>query len=313
MEKIKVVFFGNPEFGVNILETLERYNDCSEIVGIVTDQPKVITMRGHKKEQSSPIYDYSKVNLSSIPILHMESPDFSGQLKALNPDLGIVIGFKYLPKEIYEIPFYGCYNVHTSLLPKYRGAAPVEWAVINGESETGVTIFKIQDKIDTGNIYFQESFPIVPSMTVPEIKDLMKEQAIQGLWSLIQDIYKGTPVSLKPQEEIENPPVAPKIRRDNSKIIWKKPLSEVSNQLRGLSPKGWTEDQDGGIYKILSGEPTSIECTEPGRVEFWGDDVIVGTCDYYLKITKIQPAGKLALGPKEFINGYKNKITKFKC
>ena len=239
---LRIVFMGTPEFAVASLDKLVKAG-CN-IVGVIT-APDKPAGRGMELQQSAVKKYAVEKGLNILQPEKLKNPDFLQELKALNADLQIVVAFRMLPEVVWNMPPMGTINLHGSLLPQYRGAAPINWAIINGEKETGVTTFKLQHEIDTGNILLQESFPIGDAETAGEVHDRMKEIGADLLLKTVEGLAKG---SLKEQEQpsmvngessknIEHTlKHAPKIFTETCNINWDKSVDEVYNLIRGLSP-----------------------------------------------------------------------------
>ena len=242
-EDLKIVFFGTPEFAVESLDTLVRngYN-----VAAVVTMPDKVAGRGHKMIQS----DVKKYALEhNLPLLQPEklkSPDFIRNLEEINADLFIVIAFRMLPEVIWGMPPLGTFNLHGSLLPKYRGAAPINRAIMNGETETGITTFFLKHEIDTGDMIEQRKTEIRPEDNAGTIHDRLMVLGADCVLHTVQSIIDGT-LETKPQPEGDFIP-APKIFKEDCKVDWNKPATEIFNHIRGLSPypAAWSVMKTGG-------------------------------------------------------------------
>ena len=250
---LRIVFMGTPEFAVASLDALVKagYN----IAGVIT-APDKPAGRGMKLTESA-VKKYAVEH--DLPVLQPEklkNPAFLEELKALKADLQIVVAFRMLPEQVWSMPPLGTVNLHGSLLPQYRGAAPINWAVINGEKETGVTTFKLQHTIDTGDILLQESFPIGENETAGEVHDRMKEIGAALLVKTVSGLASGS-LSPQPQSSLVNENElkhAPKIFTEPSRIDFSKTVEEVHNLVRGLSPfLGAFTTMDGKRLKIYLG------------------------------------------------------------
>jgi len=244
-----------------------------------------------------------------LPVLQPEklkNPDFLEQLRAWKADLQIVVAFRMLPEIVWNMPPMGTMNLHGSLLPKYRGAAPINWAVINGEQETGLTTFLLKHEIDTGDLLFQERIAIGENETAGELHDRMMEAGAGLVLKSVQALENKTVVPF-PQEETEATH-APKIFTETCKIDFQKPLQTVHNFVRGLSPYpgAWTE-LDGKTLKILRAQKTNgAPSVPPGTFISDGKNHLrVSTSDGFLDILELQMEGKRRMGVKEFLNGYR--------
>jgi methionyl-tRNA formyltransferase len=237
----------------------------------------------------------------------LKAPDFLGTLRTLAADLQIVVAFRMLPEVVWNMPPMGTVNLHGSLLPQYRGAAPINWAVINGEKETGVTTFKLQQDIDTGNILLQDRFPIGETETAGDVHDRMKEIGARLLVRTIEGLAEGT-LHATPQENPAGLKHAPKIFTETCHIDWTKPTSEIYNLIRGLSPfpAAFTH-LDGKLLKIYQSEKETITPTiAPGQTDTDQKSYLrFAAPDGYIRVTELQLEGKKKMKVEDFLRGYK--------
>jgi methionyl-tRNA formyltransferase len=315
LNTFRIVFMGTPEFAVASLDALVKagYN----IVGVVT-APDKPAGRGMKMQQSEVKKYALKHGLHVLQPEKLKSPEFLEELKSLQADLQVVVAFRMLPEVVWSMPSRGTINLHGSLLPQYRGAAPINWAVINGEKETGVTTFKLQHEIDTGNILLQEAFPIEENETAGEVHDKMKEVGAQLLVKTIQGLIDGT-VSETPQSDIkvdttetatQSPEIkhAPKIFTATCNIDWTKTTDEIHNLIRGLSPfpAAFTELGDKTIKIFRSLKEHNIPTSRPGR---WESDkrtyLKFAASDGYIHLLDVQLEGKKRMVIEDFLRGYR--------
>lgn len=315
-ESLRIVFFGTPDFAVESLRRLVEggYN----IVGVVT-MPDKEAGRGHKLLQS-PVKQYAvEHGLRLLQPERLKNPQFVEELRSLKADLQIVIAFRMLPEVVWNMPPLGTFNLHASLLPKYRGAAPINWAVINGETETGVTTFFLKHEIDTGDIIQQRRIPIGDNDNVGIVHDKLMIMGANMVIETVDAIINGT-VKPIPQDELckagtEASP-APKIFKDTCKIDWDKTMHEVRNLVRGLSPypAAWTEITDSTgithtakIFEVsLTDEPQA--CRPAG--EMWSDKsgrLLVACRDGVISIDQLQLAGKKRMSAADFLRGFRLK------
>ncbi len=301
---LKIVFMGTPDFAVPSLKILVE--NGYQVVGVVTATDKY-GGRGGKQLIESAIKKYALSQ--QIPILqptNLKSTTFQAALAALNANLQIVVAFRMLPTAVFELPSLGTFNLHGSLLPKYRGAAPINWAVINGEQETGVTTFFLKPQIDTGDIIFQEKMPIGENETVGEVHDRMMELGAKIVLKTVQAIEKQN-YSLSPQEESLACP-APKIFHEMCQIDFSKPVEQVHNFVRGLSPypAAWTT-LEGKTLKILRTKKMIVQHNHPfGRVLSDNKaNIQVATNGGLLVVEELQLEGRKRMTSKDFLNGYK--------
>jgi methionyl-tRNA formyltransferase len=311
-ESLKIVFFGTPDFAVESLDRLVSggYN----IVGVVT-MPDKAAGRGHKMFQS-PVKEYALAhNLKLMQPANLKDPEFVEELRSLNADLQIVIAFRMMPEVVWNMPPLGTFNLHASLLPKYRGAAPINWAVMNGDKETGVTTFFLKHEIDTGDIIQQEKIEIAETDNVGVVHDRLMTLGAGMVVETVDAIIAGT-VKPIPQEDLlnkdEEPTPAPKIFKETCEIDFKRTAREVYNHIRGLSPypAAWTtiKDANGAEFalKIYETElPSEKVVGEPGAVVATKDTLTFACADGSIEVKSIQLAGKKRMTTAEFLRGFK--------
>jgi methionyl-tRNA formyltransferase len=317
-EKFRIVFMGTPEFAVESLKELLRSE--FNIVGVVTSPDKPAG-RGQKLNQSA-IKTFAIQN--NLPVLQpdkLKDEDFYNQLKQLNADLQIVVAFRMLPEKIWRMPRLGSINLHASLLPDYRGAAPINWAIINGEYRTGVTTFFLKHEIDTGDILYQEEILIEPNDNAGSVHDKLMQKGAQLLCKTVESIIENR-YSEVPQNLIEAASLkyAPKIFKENCKINWSLPSISIHNMVRGLSPypAAWAillDDSNEEVpFKLFQ---TKVEKTVhdllPGTLVSDGKTYLkVAAKDGFILIEEIQLSGKKRMQITEFIRGFKG-IEKMKA
>lgn len=312
---MKVVFMGTPEFAV---ASLDAINKVHEVVGVVTvaDKP---AGRG-KKIRYSAVKEYALEN--NLPLLQPEKlkdEEFVNALKGLNADLFVVVAFRMLPEIIWSMPPKGTINLHGSLLPDYRGAAPLNWAIINGDSKTGATTFFIEKEIDTGNIIDKVEIEITENMNVGDLHDNLMLKGANLLVETINNIEQGKAIGT-PQKDLITDTIkeAPKIFKDTCKIDWNKSNAEVHNHIRGLSPypAAWTTllDNEGKelglkLFKTIKTESNlSI-----GNIKTDGKGLLEIGCESgSLQVLELQLAGKKRMDIKSFLNGVKLDDT-YRC
>lgn len=312
-EQLKIVFFGTPEFAVASLDKL--VSNGFNVVAAVT-MPDKPAGRGHKLYQS-PVKEYAVAH--DIPLLQpvkLKDPEFLDALRSYNADLFIVIAFRMLPTDVWQMPPMGTFNLHASLLPRYRGAAPINWAVMNGDSETGVTTFFLKHEIDTGDIIQQQQVEIRPNDNVGDVHDRLMTVGADLTLETVEHIIKGD-LSPIPQEQLlqgEEPTPAPKIFKETCRINWTRTALEIHNHIRGLSPYpcAWTEifdaDNPGNTplsVKVFESVLTDTDSTAPAGTPIMGKNSIAVVCGdgRLLQISRLQPAGKRAMGTDEFLRG----------
>lgn len=302
---MRIIFMGTPEFALPSLQIL--LDNTYDVVAVVTvpDKPQG---RG-QKVVASPIKKFAVER--NLPLLQPESlkhPDFVSAIKNLQPDLIVVEAFRILPKEVFTIPRLGSFNLHASLLPKYRGAAPINWAIINGEQETGVTTFFLQEKVDTGSVILQARVKIDPNETAGELHDKLSEVGAEIVLQTVRLIELGKAQPRTQDETLASP--APKIFKEGCKIDWSKSSSQVHNFIRGLSPHpcAWTLHQ-GKVLRIHKTElPKDFIAgnkIESGAiVEVGKDRIFVQTEDGIVSLVELQQEGRKRMGAAEFVRGY---------
>lgn len=303
---------GTPEFAVESLKALVE-NDY-HVVGVITvpDKP---AGRGQKIKMS-PVKTYAvEQGIQVLQPEKLKAAPFLAELGALKADLQVIVAFRMLPEQVWDMPPLGTFNLHGSLLPQYRGAAPINWALINGEKETGVTTFFLQHEIDTGNIIDQKILPIEPNDTAGIVHDKMMVLGACLVLETVDKICKGA-VKTKSQDQYvdsgANLKPAPKIFKEDCKVNWNKPIEQVHNKIRGLSPypAAWTEIWDADhkkiALKIFETEVIEDNAKPMGTIYTNGKSTIciVGSGGT-LKINSLQLAGKKRMTAKEFLNGFK--------
>jgi methionyl-tRNA formyltransferase len=308
---LRIVFMGTPEFAVASLDALIKagYN----IVGVVT-APDKPAGRGMKMNESAVKKYATEHGLKVLQPEKLRNPDFLEELKSLNADLQVVVAFRMLPEVVWNMPRMGTINLHGSLLPQYRGAAPINWAVMNGETSTGVTTFKLKQEIDTGNLLLQESFPIGEDENAGEVHDRMKDIGAQLLVKTVKGLVEGT-LKETPQSPLASSDGsetklkhAPKIFAETCKIDFSKSVDEVHNLVRGLSPfPGAFTYLDGKMIKILKGKKEITDPKPPqGQIESDNKTFLKFACaDGYIHVLEIQMEGKRRMKIEEFLRGYK--------
>ena len=310
-EDLRIVFFGTPEFAVASLDRIVKagYN----VVGAVT-MPDKPAGRGKKMYQSA-VKEYAVAH--DIPLLQPEklkNEEFVEQLRAMRADLFIVIAFRMLPEVVWQMPPLGTFNLHASLLPRYRGAAPINWAVINGDTETGVTTFFLKHEIDTGDIIRQERVEILPTDNVGDVHDRLMALGADLTLDTVEHIVAGD-LTTTPQEELlqgEAPSAAPKIFKETCRIDWSRSAREIHNLVRGLSPypAAWTEihgpaGEDASTLKIFTTRVID-ECTEhadAGAVIVGKGSLTVNCGKGSIEIAELQAAGKRRMHTDEYLRG----------
>ena len=307
---LRIAFMGTPEFAVASLDALVQAG-CT-IVSVIT-APDKPAGRGMKLQQSA-VKKYAVEK--GLPVLQPEklkNPQFIEELKALNADLQIVVAFRMLPEVVWNMPPMGTINVHGSLLPQYRGAAPINWAVINGETETGVTTFKLQHEIDTGHILLQDRIAIGDDETAGELHDKMKDVGAQLLVKTVKGLADGslqeipqTNVAEQKSGEIKH---APKIHTATCLIDWNKSVNEIYNLIRGLSPypAAFTHLHEKTLKIYTAEKETTQPNISPGKYETNHKTYLKFACSNgYIRIKELQLEGKKRMPITDFLRGFRN-------
>lgn len=309
---LRIVFMGTPEFAVGSLKALVEngYN----VVGVVTapDRP---SGRGQKLHQSDVKQYAASRGLTVLQPEKLKDENFLEDLKSLKANIQIIVAFRMLPEVVWKMPSMGTFNLHGSLLPLYRGAAPLNWAIINGDKETGVTSFLLKQEIDTGNILFQEKVQIGPDETLGELHDSLMIIGANLVLKTVDALADETYV-LQPQESLTVDPErlhAPKIFKENCKIDWGKPGMTINNLVRGLSPypAAWTsfyglETETGVKIFKASVEQSDHQCNSGEIVSDNKKYLKIACADGFLHILDLQLAGKKRMGIAEFLRGFPN-------
>lgn len=303
---MRIVFMGTPKFAVKTLDAI--LNSKHEIVGVVTSTDKPAG-RGRKIQQSDVKQYATKNNIRLFQPEKLKNEKFIDQLKALNPDLFIVVAFRMLPKIIWEIPKKGTINLHGSVLPNYRGAAPINWAIINGEKESGVTTFFINDKIDTGDVLLIEKTEIKDGQTAGELHDKLMKIGSKLIIRTISEIESGT---LKSKKQIisESQKTAPKLNRNNTRINWLKDDLTIKQFILGLNPYpgAWTLLSKNGRelnFKIFNVRTSNLKVPKK-TILLKENKLYIGTNTNALELLEIQLEGKKKMHANDFVKGNKN-------
>jgi methionyl-tRNA formyltransferase len=301
---------GTPDFAVASLDILVKNN--FNIVGVIT-APDKPAGRGQQVQQSAVKKYALEKGLNILQPEKLKSPEFLEQLRSLKPDLQIVVAFRMLPEAVWNMPPLGTFNLHGSLLPQYRGAAPINRAVMNGEKETGVTTFFLQHEIDTGKIIDRVSTPIGEDETAGELHDRLMIIGAELVLKTVRAIEKKS-YSLTDQEKLAEGELkhAPKIFKDDCRISWDRPVNEIHNHVRGLSPypTAWTEFISPAGQSITAkifrtAKEHNSHGMQPGTLIFNGKQGMkIAAADGYIHITDLQLAGKKRMGIEEFLRGF---------
>ena len=304
---LRIIYMGTPDFAVAGLKLL--LENGYKIVGVIT-MPDKPAGRGRKINESA-VKKYAKENkLNILQPEKLKNPEFLKELKELKADLQIVVAFRMLPEIVWSMPPLGTFNLHASLLPQYRGAAPINWAIINGEKETGITTFLLDKEIDTGKILFQEKVFIGEDDNMEDVHDRLMNLGADLILKTVEAIAEN---KLKPipQNQIHSLKPAPKIFKEDCHINWSLPAEKTKNLIRGLSPypAAWTEISNfqGKTFsmKIFSAEIEEKTDLIPGTILSDGKkEIRIVSGENFLKITDLQISGKKRMNVPDFLNGF---------
>lgn len=298
---MKIIFMGTPDFSIPSLKILLENNH--EILAVVTTPDKE---RGRGQKITFTAVKQFAID-NNIPVLQpikLKDESFINELKNLNPDLFVVVAFRILPKEVFEIPKYGSFNLHGSYLPKYRGAAPIQWALINGDSETGLTTFKLAEKVDTGNIYLQEKVEINTADNFETLHDRMSLLGAELVLKTVSLIEHGDYELLQQDDSLASP--APKITKEICSIDFNKSAKEIHNLVRGLSPHPAAFFiYNNKVIKIYKTEIVESINLKPFEFHQTKTELIIGCGKDALRILELQQEGKRRMGVEEFLRGFR--------
>ena len=308
MNKLKIVFMGTPDFAVGCLNALVNSNHNVEAVITAPDRA---AGRGKKIIQSE-IKKYTKSNnLRLLQPINLKDEKFINELKSINADIFVVVAFRMLPKIVWEIPEKGTINLHASILPQLRGAAPIHWAIINGLKETGVTTFFINEKIDFGDVIEKSKVKIDSSENTGQLYEKLKTKGSELLLSSLKIIEKNNFKSTKqtnPKELL----LAPKLNKNNTRINWNNKGESIFNFVRGLNPypSAWTKNKKTDkilkLFNVVFHLEQNNNKNLAGTLLFENNSIKIITIDGYLEVLELQLEGKKRMSNLEFINGYKN-------
>lgn len=305
MEKLRIVFMGTPEFAVGILDTILKNN--YEVVGVITAADKPAG-RGQKIKYSA-VKDYAlEHNLKLLQPTNLKDESFLSELKSLNANLQVVVAFRMLPKVVWDMPEFGTFNLHASLLPDYRGAAPINWAIINGETKTGVTTFFIDDKIDTGAMILNAEIPVSNEENAGQLHDELMELGSKTVVETLALIADGNVITTI-QNDHPDIKTAYKLNKENCKIDWNKPAKEIYNLIRGLSPypAAWCFFEDKNqqwnvkIYEALLMNENHNEPT--GKIIATKKELKIAVDGGFIQILSLQYPGKNKMTAQQLLNG----------
>ncbi|HLA54495.1 MAG TPA: methionyl-tRNA formyltransferase [Flavobacterium sp.] len=305
MEALRIVFMGTPEFAVGILDTIIKHH--YNVVGVITAADKPAG-RGQKIKYSA-VKEYAlENNLKLLQPTNLKDETFLAELKSLNANLQVVVAFRMLPEAVWKMPELGTFNLHASLLPDYRGAAPINWAIINGEAKTGVTTFFIDDKIDTGAMILNAEIPIGPDENAGQLHDRLMDLGSTTIVKTLELIESGN-VVLTIQEEHTEMKTAYKLNKENCKIDWTKPAHDIHNLIRGLSPypAAWCFFNDKGEEWNVKIYDSKVELTAhteaSGKIITGKKELKIAVTGGFIHIMALQFPGKKKMATSEFMNG----------
>ncbi|SDL75210.1 methionyl-tRNA formyltransferase [Salinimicrobium catena] len=297
---------GTPDFAVHTLKSIVEAN--YEVVGVIT-APDKPAGRGRKLHESAVKKYATEQGLKVLQPTNLKDEQFLQELKDLDANLQVVVAFRMLPEAVWKMPEFGTFNLHASLLPQYRGAAPINWAVMNGEKETGVSTFFIDEKIDTGEMIMQEKVGIDPAENAGSLHDKLMTTGADLVIKTLKALEEG-PVETTSQKEAGELKTAHKLTRENTRIDWNKGLEEIYNFIRGLSPfpTAWTmltNGQNEQMLKIYAAEKeNAAHDLEPGKLVQENKEVRIAVKGGYIILTEVQLPGKRKMTVKELLNGY---------
>jgi methionyl-tRNA formyltransferase len=300
---LRIIFMGTPSFAIPCLQYL--MDAGYPIVGVIT-APDKPGGRGMKQMISSPVKQFAEINqLRILQPPNLKSKEFLVTLAELKADLQVVVAFRMLPEAVWNMPSKGTINLHGSLLPAYRGAAPIQWAIIRGEKFTGVTTFLLQHEIDTGNIILQHQIPILDTDNGATLHDRMMHIGARTMLSTVDLLASSTAVTQEQDDSLSSH--APKLTHENTRINWHDSAENIHNLVRGLAPypAAWTtlDEQE---LKVLAAQRTGIDSTgSPGQMAVTGKQLLVQTATELIAITELQLTGKKRMKAADFLNGYR--------
>jgi methionyl-tRNA formyltransferase len=306
MKDLRIIFMGTPEFATASLARL--IDEGYRIVGVITapDRP---AGRG-RQLQGSHVKKYALAQgLTVLQPTNLKNEDFLSQLRALNANLQIVVAFRMLPRSVWAMPEFGTFNLHASLLPDYRGAAPINWAIINGETETGATTFFIDDKLDTGEVILQKKLDIGPNDTAGILHDKLMHLGADLVISTVQQI-EAAPVTTEKQENLSPLKIAPKIHKETGEIDWHASLETIHNKIRGLSPYpgAWTTlvngDEKIPLKIYMASQEKKQHQLKIGTVRVEKKNLKIAVKNGFIHLQEIQLPGKRRMKTQDLLNGF---------
>jgi methionyl-tRNA formyltransferase len=310
---MRIVFMGTPDFAV---PTLERLVESPHTVQGVVTAPDKPAGRG-RQLKAPPVKQYAEAQ--ALPVLQPQSlkaPAFQAELQRWAPELAVVVAFRMLPPSVWQIPAQGTINLHASLLPAYRGAAPINWAIINGETETGLTTFLIDEQIDTGQLLLQERFELPLAWTAGNLHDYMQERGAELVLRTVNGLAAGT-LRPQPQPTTADAPTAPKLTKTNTQIDWHQPRRRLYDLIRGLCPvpAAWTQlaGQQLKVYGARLADPPEApeQPAQPGALVCQDGALYAGAADGWLRLHDLQLAGRKRMTDEALLRGYTPPVAHF--
>lgn len=306
MRDLRIVFMGTPDFAVHTLKTIIEAG--YDVAGVIT-APDKPAGRGRKLQESAVKKYAVEQNLKVLQPTNLKAEDFLQELKSLNANLQVVVAFRMLPEVVWKMPEFGTFNLHASLLPQYRGAAPINWAIINGETETGVSTFFIDEQIDTGEMIMQERVDIAPTETAGSLHDKLMIKGAELVLKTLDAISRDA-VTTTSQKEAGDLKPAYKFTRENTRINWNWSVDRIYNFIRGLNPypTAWTQLVNGReelMMKIYDCEIRPVQHEQPiGKIIVEDKNVKIAVENSFLLLKEIQLPGKRKMPVKDLLNGY---------
>lgn len=304
---MRIVFMGTPEFAVPSLRLIASEQYGFDVVLVVTGQDKP-RRKKHAAPEPTPVKK-AAIELD-LPVYETDdpsSPAFAHAVAAASPDVIVVAAFRILPPEVYKLARFGTFNLHASLLPAYRGAAPVNWAIIRGETVTGITTFFLQDRVDTGNIILAREVPVLPEDNATTLAEKLSEEGASLVVETLRLIASGA-VSVRRQDG-RFASKAPKLTRENTRIRWDSPASELCNFIRGLAmkPAAWTmlDGKSMKVYRAVHAGDNQEGQGVPGTVLIYDGRLLVSAVDGWIEILQLQLEGKKIMDASEFLRGFR--------
>lgn len=300
MHSLKIIFMGSPDFAI---PSLEKIHASNHTIQAVVSNPDKRRGRGGTPEPTAVKKRALEMGLKTIDVQDVKSDEFHKTIRELNPDLLVVVAFRILPVSVLKIPSIGSVNLHASLLPKYRGAAPIHWSIIKGEKETGCTVFFLNENVDTGEIIAQNRTKIGENETTGDVYNRLKETGADLLLEAINQIAGDSVQTTKQDHQLATP--APKLFKENTRIDFTQPAKDVHNFIRGLSPfpTAWClyDGKKMNIYRSRLAEKLNLK---PGELHFEDEKLFVGCGDNPIELISVQVPGKRKMSGKDFANGY---------